>query len=76
LDSETDAVIENRVPADFGWEQIVQAPTTTRVTLWMSSTRNARVLTVRPLDGWSGGEVDPAVGCRRRVVSAGGFICG
>ena len=50
LDPKSGEVIEYQVPTDFDSKEIVHDPTTSRVTLWMANTRNARILKVEPLD--------------------------
>ena len=50
LDPKTGAVIEYLIPTDFDSKEIMIDPSTKRVTIWMSNTRNARMLRVEPLD--------------------------
>jgi virginiamycin B lyase len=50
LDPETGEVIEYLMPTNFDTKKIIHDPTTSRVTLWMANTRNARLIRVEPLD--------------------------
>ena len=50
LDPKTGAVIEYLIPTDFDSKEIMIDPSRKRVTIWMSNTRNARMLRVEPLD--------------------------
>ena len=50
LDPRTGEVIEYQMPTDFDSKKIAHDPTTDGSTLWMSNTRNARVVRVEPLD--------------------------
>ena len=50
LDPSTGEVIEYQMPTDFDSKKIAHDPTTDGTTLWMSNTRNARVVRVEPLD--------------------------
>ncbi len=46
----TGKIVEFQMPTDFDTKKIVQDPTTTRPTLWMANTRNARLVRVEPLN--------------------------
>lgn len=50
LDPRTGEIIEYQMPTDFDSKKIAHDPTTDGTTLWMSNTRNARVVRVEPLD--------------------------
>ena len=50
LDPRTGEVIEYQMPTDFDSKKIAHDSTTDGSTLWMSNTRNARVVRVEPLD--------------------------
>ena len=50
LDPSTGEIIEYQMPTDFDSKKIAHDPTTDGTTLWMSNTRNARVVRVEPLD--------------------------
>ena len=50
LDPRTGEIVEFQMPTDFDTKKILHDPTTTRPTLWMANTRNARLVRVEPLD--------------------------
>ena len=50
LDPKTGEMIQYQIPTDFDSKKIAHDPTTSRSTLWMVNTRNARIMKVEPLD--------------------------
>jgi virginiamycin B lyase len=50
LDPRTGEIIAYQIPTDFDSKKIAHDPTTSRSTLWMVNTRNARIMKVEPLD--------------------------
>ena len=50
LDPATGAIVEFQMPTDFDTKKILHDPTTSRPTLWMANTRNARLVRVEPLE--------------------------
>jgi len=50
LDPRTGEMIHYQIPTDFDSKKIAHDPTTSRSTLWMVNTRNARIMKVEPLD--------------------------
>ena len=50
LDPRTGEMIQYQIPTDFDSKKIAHDPTTSRSTLWMVNTRNARIMKVEPLD--------------------------
>jgi virginiamycin B lyase len=50
LDPRTGEMIQYQIPTDFDSKKIAHDPTTSRSTLWMVNTRNARIVKVEPLD--------------------------
>jgi streptogramin lyase len=50
LDPGTGQVVEYPIPTDFDTKKIVYDPSSSRTTLWMANTRNARLVRVEPLD--------------------------
>ncbi len=50
LDPKTNEFVEYLVPTAFDSKKILHDPTTSKVTLWLSNKRTARILKVEPLD--------------------------
>ena len=50
LDPRTGEMIHYQIPTDFDSKKIAHDPTTSRSTLWMVNTRNARIMKVEPLE--------------------------
>src|ERR1700674_4695845 len=50
LDSKTGEIVEYQIPTEFDSKKTPSDPTTSRWTLWMITTRTARMMKVEPLD--------------------------